>query len=528
MKRPVLIVTPDPKLGELIISSLAETFQYDAHCFGDLQPAVEFLQEHRNCEHLLIETTLGETAVLELGLTARRIKHNIKLTLVSRSQPSARFDELRPWRLLRQPFLLPDLFAVLDAVPPSVIDVTPGTPREPAQPTWLDDRTIASSTLRRLAVEMDAQEVLIMRENDLWASAGGLSSAAVKEIMGVILGSMDSGDQFDLLRFMKLTSQRVQHGVWARLLMVNVILAAIYDADASINEMRTQTNALADALFRPLLSGPQASDRRSLPGEQGLLDTPPQRSISPWSVPDPKAWSQPGGVDPRRLSAAPGDRPFDRNGLAVNPAGTGEIGEDFGDVPQDARRQRDNRYGAFLGNDAEWAEEEPPVRASHRAPVQVEEPGAYDLFSISYSCLLTPRFETHPMRGGLAEALHRKMEQICTSYGWELRFVEVQADCLHWVVMVPPTETVADHIQRVRQMTSVCVFEEYPEYARENLSQDFWAPGYSLLTGSLWHTPAQIQAYARNRRERYGSSGLPPAPGERRGSNPLPRTPLGT
>ena len=64
MKTPVLIVTPDPKLGELISNSLAETFQFDAHCFRETQAAVDFLHALGNCEHVLIETTLGEQGVL--------------------------------------------------------------------------------------------------------------------------------------------------------------------------------------------------------------------------------------------------------------------------------------------------------------------------------------------------------------------------------------------------------------------------------------------------------------------------------
>ena len=114
MKTPVLIVTPDPKLGELISNSLAETFQYAPCCFREPQAAIDSLNTLRSCEHLLIETTLGEQAVLQVGRAARSLRRNIKLVLVSRTQPPASLDELRPWRLLRQPFLLPDLFGVLD------------------------------------------------------------------------------------------------------------------------------------------------------------------------------------------------------------------------------------------------------------------------------------------------------------------------------------------------------------------------------------------------------------------------------
>ena len=487
MKTPVLIVTPDPKLGELISNSLAETFQFDAHCFRETQAAVDFLHALGNCEHVLIETTLGEQGVLEVGRAARSLKHNIKLVLVSRNKPLSSFDELRPWRLLRQPFLLPDLFNVLDAAPPTVIDVKAAAPRRAAQPTWLDDRGLAATTLQRLAVDTSAQQVLILRENDLWASIGQLNSSAVSKIMNMVLGSMESGDQFDLLRFMRLTSEKVQHGVWARLLMVNVILAAIFDSDASINEMRTQTNALADALSRPLLARPPESDHLALTsGRRVAVPPPPTRSrVALLDSPRPATRTEP----------APDLKP-----LILNPAGTGELGEDFGDgaVVED-RRDIGHRHSRTRRSDSETS-------AVGRERPQPREPGPFDQYSVSYSCLLTPRFDTHLLRGDLKDLLQTRLRQICISYGWGLGLVEVLADCLHWVVMVPPTETVADHIEMVRRMTSESVFEDYPQYAQENLSRDFWAPGYSLLTGSQRHTPAQIAAYARSRRQHFAGS----------------------
>lgn len=498
MKTPVLIVTPDPMLGELISNSLAETYQFDAHCFGEPRAAVDFLPTHRNCEHLLIETTLGEQGVLEIGRAARNLKRNIKIVLMSRGQPPAALDELRPWRLLRQPFLVPDLFNVLDATPPTVIDVKPASSRPAHQPTWLDDRKLAARTLQRLAVETDAQEVMILRENDLWAAAGQLNGSAVSEIMKMILGSMETGDQFDLLRFMRLTNRKVHHGIWARLLMVNVILAAIYDGDASINEMRMQTNALADALSRPLLGRPSETDRPALASGTNLLDLASRPRSQLTLIDSPR-------TDTRPVPAPAADPQLEWNRLPVNPAGTGEVGEEFGDI------------------DVHAAEPEPEAPArSGRPRSEAREPGPFDQYSVSYSCLLTPRFATQPLRGDLKNMLQDKLRQICISYGWGLGRVEVLPECLHWVVMVPPTEPVADHIQMVRRMTSTLIFEEYPDYGRENLSHDFWSPGYSLLTGSQSHTPAQIEAYVRNRREHSTGGGHGPSSDAFWGSPSMP------
>ncbi len=151
MKRPVLIVTASIELGELISKSLAETYQFDAFQNRDQAGAVAFLQAHRDCGHALLELSLGEERVIELGRALRSIRHNIKLILISRSQPSGRLDQIRPWSVLRQPFLLPDLLASLDAAAPTIIDVEAARRPVPAQSSWLDDPALAVETLERLS-----------------------------------------------------------------------------------------------------------------------------------------------------------------------------------------------------------------------------------------------------------------------------------------------------------------------------------------------------------------------------------------
>ena len=102
--------------------------------------------------------------------------------------------------------------------------------------------------------------------------------------------------------------------------------------------------------------------------------------------------------------------------------------------------------------------------------------------------------------------LSRNLPQICISYGWRLESMEVLADCLRWVASIPPTEAIADHMQMVRRLTSASLLEDYPEYRRENFSNDFWAPGYSVIAGTRAHTPAEIEAFVRKNRNGGTSS----------------------
>jgi REP element-mobilizing transposase RayT len=100
----------------------------------------------------------------------------------------------------------------------------------------------------------------------------------------------------------------------------------------------------------------------------------------------------------------------------------------------------------------------------------------------------------------VAEILHGTVPQVCISYGWWLEFLEVMADCLHWVAVLPPTEAVADHVQTVRRVTSAYLFEAFPEYSQENFSKDFWAPGFSVRAGAQRHSKQEINSYVLNYR----------------------------
>ena len=575
MKRIILIVTPSAELGELISTSLRDAREFEGFHFTDPSDAVAFLAARRDCEAAIIETRIGEARTIELGHALRRIKRGLRLVLIARDRPGRGLDELQPWRLLRQPFLLPELFAVLGLTAPAVIDVDAPRGPTPAKPTWLDDAALASRTLERLTRTTSIQEAFILREFDLWASSGHFTRASLAEFKDMILNTMGYGEQFDLLRFMRLRGANAEHGVWAKLLLVNVILATIYDLDTPISEMRTQTNALADALSRPLLARPGAHQELRLPDTSGLTMTRRsadlarnlREAVDAWrrGVPRPGTeplWeSQPTRPEDGLEDVTPpsrrafGDQGLERSSppqpVPPPPPREPEGEEDEGppawtDVPE--ARLPDQRTEPVRDDDREIPaqpadpmprprrsgpetdreqEREPPAPAPAptprpRRPRPEREPepsedfllgpdeaisadgGTLDAYGILYSCLLTPRFTTRALSGHLAALLQKDLPQICISFGWRLESVEVMYDCLQWLVRVPPTEAIAEAINRVRKRTSQHIFEEFPELLRENLSHDFWAPGFSVRAGAQPHSTAKIRAYVLKTRRGAG------------------------
>jgi REP element-mobilizing transposase RayT len=505
MKRPVLIVTPGPELGELISTSLRDTHQFEGFHFREADPAIAFLQAHRDCECAIIETQLGEVGTIELGHALRRIKRGLQLVLIARTKPSRALDELQPWRLLRQPFLVPELFAALGVTAPQVIDLE--TVQEPStwRATWLEDSEVASRTLERLTRTTDIQEAMILREFDLWASSGHFSNSSIGEIKDMLLNSMGEGQQFDLLRFMRFKNRNAQHGVWAKLLLVNVILAVIYDLDTPISEMRTQANALAEALSRPLLAQPP-SEQVVWPGKSSLVQYG-RGGGRAQGLSGADDGSQLDLLDP--LSSGAGQADTVRRGPKARPGERPIVARSDGSTSRAYGYAADDNSAADLTLDsagvqrAARGESENQEYLVRRSELAAGDSLALDAYGIPYSCVLTPRFDTQPLSGHLAAQVQRKLPGICISYGWRLESVEVIHDCLQWLVRVPATEAIADHIEMVRKLTSEDVFDEFPELLRENLSKDFWAPGFSVKAGTEPHTQRQVLSYLR--RTRHGA-----------------------
>ncbi len=107
-----------------------------------------------------------------------------------------------------------------------------------------------------------------------------------------------------------------------------------------------------------------------------------------------------------------------------------------------------------------------------------------DLYGLSYACLLIPRFSSHFLMGDVAEDLRLWMQQICLSFSWRLDHIMIQREYLEWILSVPPATSPSGCIRTIREQTSRQIFADFPHYKRENLSKDFWAPGFLVLGGS--------------------------------------------
>jgi REP element-mobilizing transposase RayT len=123
---------------------------------------------------------------------------------------------------------------------------------------------------------------------------------------------------------------------------------------------------------------------------------------------------------------------------------------------------------------------------------------------LSYTCLLIPRFSDHYLTGDITFSLPVWMKDICVSYGWRLESIVVRPGYLQWVISVPPEVYPAHIIRITRQHTSQKILSEFPRYKQQNLAGDFWAPGYSMISGKQLQSPELISNFIQITRKQQG------------------------
>jgi REP element-mobilizing transposase RayT len=136
------------------------------------------------------------------------------------------------------------------------------------------------------------------------------------------------------------------------------------------------------------------------------------------------------------------------------------------------------------------------------------EPVDPEFYNLSYTCLLIPRFPSHQLKGDLADYLPQWLQQVCISFGWRLEFITVHPDYFQWAILVPPSTPPGRFMQKIRYDISEMILSNFGHIRKENLSNDFWAPGYLVVLGTRPHPEEMINQYIRLTRRQQGLNSL--------------------
>lgn len=138
-----------------------------------------------------------------------------------------------------------------------------------------------------------------------------------------------------------------------------------------------------------------------------------------------------------------------------------------------------------LDSGAEEKEKEKPEEfRTMEAEEESKREGLSPLFAnLSYTCVLLPRFQETFIDQGLNDLLSTIVPKTCMVFGWTLEKLEIKPNYMLWSVQVNPAVSPGNLIRVIRKRTSKNIFEAYPQLKLLNYTEDFWAPGYLVVSG---------------------------------------------
>lgn len=494
-KPSILVVTPLSDLGELISDSLKE--YSNCEHFANASRTITYLKQHEDCKQAILDMEMGEMRVLDLGRALRKLNPTVEIVIISKDEPPSDLEAIQPWRFLRKPLLLNNLLAALgfesgyDGSPSNKFDLTEEH-EEYSSRHWTRNAALATRQLARLIEKSSAQEVLLIQNKSLWSYTGQLSKDSVQEVDRVISKVWDTKNQSDLMRYIKLESTQTEYALYATVVAVGVILALVFDSKIPFSIVRKQTSDLASTLLLP--GGNENRIKALSSGDLSHAGNASGKSTTWKRFETTKCDDAIGGMEI-------GTSSYTFNQFVNAHLNGKSLHENFEQPPL---------AGLFGDMEAYQVSEEnvDPVpgmdkKDFKRAAVHFETVSD-GLYNLTYSCLLVPRFGTHHLTPDRVKLVTDCMKEIYTSYGWRLEYLDVKPDYLQWTASVPPTIPLIDHISIVRKETSKRLFEDFPPYKQENLSNDYWAPGYLIMGGRNSITESLVRDYTRQTREKYG------------------------
>ena len=536
-------MTPQASLEEDVRRALKAVGTYDLQATDDFGKVLRDRQLPISLALLDAELEDQGVSILDVGRALRQFNNKIQFIVITnpRSWLTEEINELAPRGFISKPLDAAELAKMMNDGKPTNPKVETASQRPvpvdvAAELPWLQDINRAAQHLTRLTLESSAQAALITLNNELWAYAGQLSKAAAQEISQTIQRYWDNEEKSDLLRFIRLDATRAEHMLYATRLSPAMILALVFDAETPFSTIRVQAGKLAGSLATNPPVETHREDRR-----REAEDAPdlPQLSEVLSDVPPPNPSDFDSGWETTaEMSATFGyNRSESESGLTQAPPASTFSVETNPPVmrgPSDADYEIQNsdlyfdeaalavtrkhittsdeldqfavtrRHTVNEQRQLDAAEQRSAVPAGARKIVL--EPVSPALYNLSYACLLIPRFDRHYLTGDLADRVANWMQDICIAYGWRLEHIAVRPEYLQWIANVPPTVSPGFIMRIVRQQISARIFADFPRYAKENPSGDFWAPGYLIMGGPQPHPSKLIKDFIQQTRQRQGIS----------------------
>lgn len=397
--------------------------------------------------------------------------------------------------LLRKPFYLPELQAVMKLME----GFDPKDSQSAAGAAHLSEQKVDGFNLKEILSSAGADGLVLLQSGKLIEAIGGLRPEAAQEVSATIVGAWQPEQSGDLIRFVKLETVNQEKLLYVTVVNADLLLGLIFPNDSSITRARALARQVAKfwKTTEPIVtaSSPPKKQKDSLPipetdyrqlSEQQMVITEeteeePHSSMGEVGAPTNmkeavvrllEAVGSP-SPDPQVNHLDPGEPPFE---------------DDFR-YPWEINGQDDNLTKTPPKNAIN-----PPDGSGTSGP------------KLAYTCILIPNEPTQNLTGELAGELEQWVPQFCENLGWTLEKLEIHPQRLQWTIQVGPGSSAGQLVRILRQQSSRRLAERFPDLMIIGGLNDFWAPGYLIVSGRA--TPAQnlIDDYIQQTRRRQGKN----------------------
>jgi REP element-mobilizing transposase RayT len=529
MPPAILFISPELEITETLAQTVALQTGYRVCSAVD----GSWQEKCPECANVVfLDLDFGEQALVWARALRKRCPQ-AHLFLLESGDQTPLYPELAPWTLLHKPL---DSARLLGAIERAL-------QAPPEAPAYSPEKTAQALTI---AIQRTSAELaVLLEENRLVAWKGKLPPAAIQEAAEEIR-RLSHKSSSNLLRFIFLKQNNTQYMLYALPLDETHTLGVLFPSTASFAEIRVQAERIT-ARFREALD-------LSTPPEENGPDAPPEASKRPDETPEETPPTPPeadesgpvfpweAGEQPPAPEATDENIPDIRTVLTEIPPPTPPMApqpslppetkppsiERNPPVPRTAipawlektrvsrinlltetrptalEATKESRLGITrpASPQDEHLSGQPPLPPLDEPPPLDDsgylllEPASPAYYNLNYACLLLTRRRDHKLTGDLRPLLERWMRDIAVAYGWRIKKLNIGEETLQWVVSVPPTTSANEMLRIFRTETTRRIFESFPHY-RNQLADDFWAPGYLLTGNERLFTSDYIQRYVQ-------------------------------
>jgi putative transposase len=118
------------------------------------------------------------------------------------------------------------------------------------------------------------------------------------------------------------------------------------------------------------------------------------------------------------------------------------------------------------------------------------------IWNCQYHIICTPKYRYRILTGELAQDIDNCVRGFSERLGYEITEMNVQADHVHILAMVPPKISISDYLGTIKGRTAIRIFNKYKDLRQKPYSgNQFGSTGYCVDTVSL--DAEMIQKYVK-------------------------------